>query len=520
MNKEETLALYSQGKEVWNAWAKENLARCDDTQEWRSEAEVDFRSHTFPQDTDFSGFIFPGRAQFDGAYFEDTAEFSEATFYGTAEFREATFCSTAEFREATFEDTAGFEGMIFWGNAVFDKATFKGRSQFNKATFKGFADFGWARFENEALFDKATFEEFASFWEARFKNLAEFHQATFKSNAMFTSAAFKGDAEFWGATFKWGAAFGRARFEGEAVFEEVPFEGTALFWEAIFERTARFGLSTFEHSTTFYGAKFLTEADFKAVQGNSVFTMADAEFIEVPDFQQATFVQAPRLDNVRIGPQPSRWDKLKAFFIKGDSERAGRWRALGPNPGKLPGHPLPESERPGRWRALRRLATQGHDHASEQLFFRGELLARRGVTDRYWQASFWLGVFYQIFSDFGRSLIRPLLWWTVGVLVFAGVYLSHHPRGDEWLTLECIAGTGKPWVSALGLSLHRSLPALSGFRDTLPQFHACLYGVQSENPFRPIIPDVVSFLSVPQVLFSAVMIFLFLLAVRNHFRIR
>ncbi len=461
MNKEETLALYSQGKEVWNAWAKENLARCDDTQEWRSEAEVDFRSHTFERYADFSGFIFPGKARFD---------------------------------KATFRDSAKFGGV-----------TFKGRVGFEEATFEGAVDFGWARFENEVVFEEATFKEYASFWEARFKNLAGFYQATFKSNAMFTSAAFKGDAEFRGATFKWVAAFGRARFEGEAVFEEVPFKGTALFWEAIFERTARFGLSTFEHSTTFYGAKFLTEADFKAVQGNSVFTMADAEFIEVPDFQQATFVQAPRLDNVRIGPQPSRWDKLKAFFIKVDSERAGRWRALGPNPGKLLGHPLPESERPGRWRALRRLATQGHDHASEQLFFRGELLARRGVTDRYWHASFWLGLFYQIFSDFGRSLIRPFTGWFIVLLGFACAYAY---------------GSDGPWQTAFLLSLHKSLPALSSFSGGLPGLYARLYGVASCDPFRPVVPDSVIVLGIVQTLFSAVMIFLFLLAVRNHFRIR
>ena len=166
------------------------------------------------------------------------------------------------------------------------------------------------------------------------------------------------------------------------------------------------------------------------------------------------------------------------------------------------------------------MATQGHDHASEQLFFREELLARRGVTDRYWHASFWFGVFYQIFSDFGRSLIRPLLWWATGMLVFAAIYVGYHPSGGEWFLLECVKGTSKPWVAALGLSLHRSLPALSGFGDTLPQFQACLYGVQSENPFRPVIPDVVSFLGIPQVLFSAAMIFLFLLAIRNHFRIK
>ena len=277
---------------------------------------------------------------------------------------------------------------------------------------------------------------------------------------------------------------------------------------AVFNDLTDFSASVFEGKTTFAGAEFEGQADFRAIKSTSVFLFDDlgpasqdrdsgvAEFSTVPDFQQATFVEAPRLDNVKIGPQLSRWNKLKAFFTKGDLEKEGRWRAL------------------------KRLAMQGHDHASEQLFFREELLARRGVTDRYWHASFWFGVFYQIFSDFGRSLIRPLLWWATGMLVFAAIYVGYHPSGGEWFLLECVKGTSKPWVAALALSLHRSLPALSGFGNTLPQFQACLYGVQSENPFRPVIPDVVSFLGIPQVLFSAAMIFLFLLVIRNHFRIK
>ena len=225
--------------------------------------------------------------------------------------------------------------------------------------------------------------------------------------------------------------------------------------------------------------------------------MANAKFREVPNFQQATFVQAPRLDNVKIGPQPSRWAKLKTFF-KGDSEKEGRWRAL------------------------KRLASQGHDHTSEQLFFRGELLARRGVTDRYWHASFWLGVFYQLFSDFGRSLIRPLLWWFyrgVGIRRDLSQPLSELRR---IYAFEMCRGNGRALGRCvLGLSLHKSLPALSSFSGGLPGLYARLYGVASCDPSQPIIPDVCSLSSgVPQVLFSAVMIFLFLLAVRNHFRIK
>ena len=409
-----------------------------------------------------------------------------------------TFLTDVRFLKAIFIGSALFREVTFKGAAWFEEATFEEPALFREATFERSPEFSEAIFKNVAGFQGVTFKDTSVFREVTFRGVAWFEEATFERGAIFSGAAFRDVAEFRGATFEDTTVFGEVRFKNKALFEEATFKGATLFSEAIFEEAAVFGLSTFKHSTSFYGATFRAEADFKAVQGNSVFTMTDAEFLEVPDFQQATFVQAPRLDNVNIESRHSRnisFTAVKSFF-KGDLEKEGRWRAL------------------------KRLATQGHDHASEQLFFRGELLARRGVTDRYWHASFWLGVFYQLFSDFGRSLIRPLLWWAVGVLVFAGIYLSHHPRGGEWLTLECIAGTGKPWVSALGLSLHRSLPALSGFGDTLPQFHACLYGVQSENPFRPIIPDVVSFLSVPQVLFSAVMIFLFLLAVRNHFRIR
>ena len=360
------------------------------------------------------------------------------------------------------------------------------RADFTLCNF-GVADFSGFIFPGQAIFLKGIFERDTVFNGATFEGIAEFQEVAFEGAAIFLGATFKGDAMFKGATFK-----------GPAEFQEAAFRGVTTFREAAFERVALFGEATFEHVTSFAGATFHAKSDFRAIQGSSVFTMAGAEFLEVPDFQQATFVEAPRLDNVKIGPQLSYWGKVKEFFTKDDLEKEGCWRAL------------------------KRLAVQGHDHASEQLFFRGEFLARHGVASRCRQASFWVGVFYQIFSDFGRSLFLPLMWWAVGVLVFTLIYLGYHPSYGEWPPSECVKGTGKPWVAALGLSVHKSLPAVSGFGfgDKLPQFHACLYGVESENPSRPIIPDEVAFLGVLQVLFSAVMIFLFLLAVRNHFRIK
>ena len=61
--------------------------------------------------------------------------------------------------------------------------------------------------------------------------------------------------------------------------------------------------------------------------------------------------------------------------------------------------------------------------------------------------------------------------------------------------------------------------------------YGCLYGIhttanitvppgQLPSSFFPVIPDGIAFLGLVQILFSAVLIFLFLLAVRNHFRIK
>jgi hypothetical protein len=64
--------------------------------------------------------------------------------------------------------------------------------------------------------------------------------------------------------------------------------------------------------------------------------------------------------------------------------------------------------------------------------------------------------------------------------------------------------------------------------EKLNQIYACLYGIHGTccsgaplpEKFTPVIPDVVDFIGIGQLLLSLVLIFLFLLALRNHFRIR
>ena len=78
------------------------------------------------------------------------------------------------------------------------------------------------------------------------------------------------------------------------------------------------------------------------------------------------------------------------------------------------------------------------------------------------------------------------------------------------------------------MSLQKGLFAGFGAVRKLDQIYACLYGMQPIVPdpgadpvgFQPVIPDGVSMLGVVQFTWSAAMVFLFLLALRNHFRIK
>ena len=138
----------------------------------------------------------------------------------------------------------------------------------------------------------------------------------------------------------------------------------------------------------------------------------------------------------------------------------------------------------------------------------------------------------------------PLLWLLAGIAGFGCAYLGQFPAlavqpwsggflwAWEWAKsfwrggpqLTCVAGQGDPVVAALQLSVHKALPFLGlGSSGHIDQFYACLYGVKPSPLSSRLIPEIPGFVAgigVFQILFSTVMIFLFLLALRNHFRIK
>jgi hypothetical protein len=262
-------------------------------------------------------------------------------------------------------------------------------------------------------------------------------------------------------------------FAADANFQLCCFTGNAWFRSAKFLEYA-----TFEQAT------FHAEADFFAVASSHGLLISKAKFIEVPQFNQANFKEALDLDAVDY-----------------------------PIPGFL-NRTLTAS--PMHYRALRRFAQEGHDIENETKAFKGEIRSKRGTEDKIWHAAFWIGVLYDAVSDFGRSILRPFLIWAISIPLFTVAYLAH---AGKLATIAAGCSSGSYVIKALLFALKNAVLFVSWDREQIRSAYVCLYDLQSAAQ-NFAVPPTNAFLQAVQSVWSAVLIFLFLLAVRNQFRIK
>ena len=319
---------------------------------------------------------------------------------------------------------------------------------------------------------------------------ADFSSHEFKGVVDFSNFHFPGNASFDFTKFQMTANFRSAKFHYDVTFLNTKFFELALFHYAEFEDFTMFLQCSFISGVTFAHSSFKKSVNFNAVSSKGWFSLYNVKFSRVPDFTEAHFEEAPQFDNVELISEG-----LKNFEVYDNL--------------------------PSRWRALRRLATQAHDHERELQFFKGEIIARRGTEDKLTHARFWFGWLYQILSDFGRSIWLPLLWLGISLMFCTAIYAYQSHADWNQPSIEpfsCIDGAGDSRIAALGVSVINAFPfATIRSSDLLNQYYACLYGIQES---APVIPYVVTFVSVIQFFVSAVLLFLFFLAVRNHFRIK
>jgi hypothetical protein len=150
--------------------------------------------------------------------------------------------------------------------------------------------------------------------------------------------------------------------------------------------------------------------------------------------------------------------------------------------------------------------------------FKGEIRSKRFTEHKPWNVVFWFGLLYDAISNFGQSATRPLLIWIMQIFIFGYFYFREgYYHGDRWRT--CLRAGGDPLLQALLISVKNAFVAFASSRDPrIISAYECLYGPSTDTPHIPFRVTITEMLV--QVPLSAGLIFLFLLAVRNQFKIK
>jgi len=352
----------------------------------------------------------------------------------------------ADFSHTIFERPLILAGFVFAKGADFNSARF---------SESAFADFQSASFAGHAKFSSTTFGSYAVFKSVHILGRAEFASAIFSNYCFFEFGRFGSSVDFSSARFVNVADFSSATFVGISYFDSSIFFSRAFFRAAKFADNASFKSATFSEDADFVNAEFGVSTVFADMRlGN-----------RVPDFGGAKLHEATEWHGVRW-PAPPR-DKDTAQLQVYAYER------------------------------LKREMGRLEKYGDEQLFFRKELRARRELTP--FAAGIWLLNFlYDIASDYGNSMGRPLFWLIELIAIGVVVFVASPVFGGAPLTL--------PNAAALSISNVFSFFPLSR-------------GIVSPELIADL-SEGARIVGAVQSVLGAILLFLLGLALRNRYRLR
>jgi len=372
-----------------------------------------------------------------------------------------------DFSHTRFDRRLALVSFVFLRSPTFRSSRFHANVDFSEAQFHGPTDFRSATFSEKAIFRSAVFTDSVDFSEATFSggidcqnaSLAspKFGRATFSDSALFRSVTIDGPASFQAAKFFAGTNFGSANFNGIADFGFANFSEHAIFRKTKFSDIADLGNATFSNSIHFINASF---------KGDTIFSRVSFKG-RVPDFRGATMHEATEWHGV-TWPDPPK-EKHEA------------------------------QQQVYAYERLKQEMERLKKHEDEQTFFRKELRARRGLFRG--PGAWLLNFIYEAASDYGNSLVRPLL-WLVGVFVVGAVIFMR--AAAPLPSCTSILSTDL----AVKISFANVFVFLPDKREIMtPEVLSCW-----SNTARAV--------SAAQSISSVVLLFLLGLAIRNRFRMK
>lgn len=294
-------------------------------------------------------------------------------------FRNAQFWGRADFTDARFEGSTCFNGAVFRGQVCFDRAEFQDYAQFKRALVCG-----------TSSFHRTVFNGLARLSSVRLLRPGDFRHAQFVRGVRLSGAHFLADITFADAKFPEGAFVRRAQFGGGVSFKNCAFGDGASF------RLARFaGLPEFEHAT---------------LRADSTFDRA--HFSVVQRIAHPALVINLLLAGVGGALAPfAGWAAALPWAV---------WTFAG---GALLRRQTDLERLSGAFRCLGEHARRFNNRADVGRFLLQELRTSRLRMDLN-PVERILSFLFDVTSQYGYSLTRPIIGLIAAVFVFAGVYAS------------------------------------------------------------------------------------------------
>lgn len=358
-----------------------------------------------------------------------------------------------------------FEGFIFNGDADFSGAKLPSPTSFNGARFEGEAKFTGAKFGGEASFTNTIFNSHANFSNAIFSRTVDFSATHFASNTHFYSATFEYMVYFSEAAFNIATNFSQAEFKGGTHFFGATFDCIIVNFTEI-KSTSTFsfkGAITDQiQNLSFKGSTF--DKDF----------IIDGNFNCIPDLRGTKLNHHTELSDLKcnlIREKAIPFTPILKVVDKLDAEKLCR---------------------------LKELAEQNKNHDKALMFHADEMRAKRWTKLNTAQSI--LDLLYSATSNYGQSIMRPLLWLFLSFMLFSS-YLVGKSELEMREALSPAATT----------SLATMTPFISVSKD------ARQFGMG--QLFKTDIPTNYYLWSYAHASASFVFIFLIGLGLRNRFRI-
>jgi len=335
----------------------------------------------------------------------------------SADFGSARFNSICDFEGAVFNGISSFHNTHFGESANFEKAKFFEPANFEKARFCSDGYFSEVKFHGSAQFNNAIFDRFADFSEVSFGSLTEFKEVEFKGPAMFIGSTFLGIARFSNTEFSKRTEFLSVIFNHEVDLSNSQFYGTTIFDSSEFKSYINFSGVEFKRSITFDATKFQDK---------------------VPDFNFVSFLQPPFISNI-ILPE----NMLIAF----------------------------KHNQVEVFRKLKQLSIQSRDHENELRFFGYEMRAKAYHSETPTSQKIFIQLYY-LFSNFGSSLIRPMVWLLLIVAYIFIVNLFVIQADSE----DCIHSQSKFEDQVILYTLSEAIPLVRLKSSQRLVMEECLFG--------------------------------------------